>query len=153
MRAFWKRGSLLGGLLALLMLLGPCGDSQVSAIDRNTYKNLKIFSEVLDMVEKNYVEPMESDKLMQGAINGLLKSLDPHSSFMTAEMYKELEVGTRGSFGGIGIEITIVKDILTVVSPIEDTPAYKAGIKAGDQILRIEGQPTKIGRASCRVRV
>lgn len=143
MRAFLKkRGIFLGGLLGLLVLLGP-SDSQVSAVDRNTYKNLKIFSEVLDMVEKNYVEPVENDKLMQGAINGLLKSLDPHSSFMTAEMYKELEVGTRGSFGGIGIEITIVKDILTVVSPIEDTPAYKAGIKAGDQILRIDGQPTK----------
>jgi carboxyl-terminal processing protease len=95
------------------------------------------------MVEKNYVEPVEGEKLMQGAINGMMKSLDPHSSFMTAEMYKELEVETRGSFGGIGIEITILKDVLTVVSPIEGTPAYKAGIKAGDQIIRIEGQSTK----------
>ncbi|MEK7827899.1 MAG: S41 family peptidase, partial [Thermodesulfobacteriota bacterium] len=107
------------------------------------YKSLKTFSEVLDMVEKNYVEPVETDKLLQGAINGMIKSLDPHSSFMTAEMYKELEVETRGSFGGIGIEITLVKDVLTVVSPIEDTPAYNAGVKAGDQIIRIDGKSTK----------
>jgi carboxyl-terminal processing protease len=138
-----KRTVLLFAFLTVMILLGPYGDSRVSAIDRNTYKNLKIFSEVLDLVEKNYVEPVENDKLMQGAINGMIKSLDPHSSFMTADMYKELEVETRGSFGGLGIEITILKDVLTVVSPIEDTPAYNAGIKAGDQILRIDGKTTK----------
>jgi carboxyl-terminal processing protease len=96
------------------------------------------------MVEKNYVEPVEGNKLMQGAINGMIKSLDPHSVFMTAEMFKELEVETRGSFGGLGIEITILKDVLTVVSPIEDTPAYNAGIKAGDQIIKIDDKSTKI---------
>jgi carboxyl-terminal processing protease len=138
-----KRALLLFAFLTVMILLGPYGDSRVSAIDRNTYKNLKTFSEVLDMVEKNYVEPVENDKLMQGAINGMIKSLDPHSSFMTADMYKELEVETRGSFGGLGIEITILKDVLTVVSPIEDTPAYIAGIKAGDQIIRIDGKTTK----------
>jgi carboxyl-terminal processing protease len=138
-----KRALILLAFLTVLLLLGPYGDSRVSAIDRNTYKSLKTFSEVLDMVEKNYVEPVDSDKLLQGAINGMIKSLDPHSSFMTAEMYKELEVETSGSFGGIGIEITILKDVLTVVSPIEDTPAYTAGIKAGDQIIRIDGKSTK----------
>jgi carboxyl-terminal processing protease len=140
---FSKRASLLFAFLTVMILLGPYGDSRVSAIDRNTYRNLKTFSEVLDMVEKNYVEPVDNDKLMQGAINGMIKSLDPHSSFMTADMYKELEVETRGSFGGLGIEITILKDVLTVVSPIEDTPAFIAGIKAGDQILRIDGKTTK----------
>jgi carboxyl-terminal processing protease len=139
---FGKRTFVLLVILSLL-ILGPYGDSRVSAIDRGTYKSLKTFSEVLDMVEKNYVEPVETEKLMQGAINGMIKSLDPHSSFMTAEMYKELEVETRGSFGGIGIEITLQKDILTVVSPIEDTPAYIAGVKAGDQIIRINGKSTK----------
>jgi len=138
-----KRALVLLAFLTVLFLLGPYGDSRVAAIDRNTYKNLKTFSEVLDMVEKNYVEPVDSEKLMQGAINGMIKALDPHSSFMTAEMYKDLEVETRGSFGGIGIEITLVKDVLTVVSPIEDTPAYTAGIKAGDQIIRIDGKSTK----------
>lgn len=140
---FSKKPLFLFFFLTVLILLGPYGDSRVSAIDRKTYKNLKTFSEILDMVEKNYVEAVDSDKLMQGAINGLMKSLDPHSGFMTADMYKELEVETRGSFGGIGIEITILKDVLTVVSPIEDTPAYNAGVKAGDQIIRIDGKSTK----------
>jgi len=138
-----KKALLFFASLTLLFLLGPHGDSRVSAIDRNTYKNLKTFSEVLDMVEKNYVEPVENSKLIQGAINGMIKSLDPHSSFMTPDMYKDLEVETRGSFGGLGIEITILKEVLTVVSPIEDTPAYIAGIKAGDQIIRIDGKTTK----------
>lgn len=114
-----------------------------AALDRQAYKNLKIFNQVLDLVQKNYVEPVEQKTLIQGAVNGMMKSLDPHSSFMTAEMYKELEVETRGSFGGIGIEITILKDVLTVVSPIEDTPAFQAGIKAGDQIIKIDGKSTK----------
>ena len=140
---FSKRALILFAFLSVLFLLGPYGDSRVSAIDRNTYKSLKTFSEVLDMVEKNYVEPVDGDKLMQGAINGMIKSLDPHSVFMTAEMFKELEVETRGSFGGLGIEITILKDVLTVVSPIEDTPAYNAGIKAGDQIIKIDDKSTK----------
>jgi carboxyl-terminal processing protease len=140
---FSKRALILFASLSILFLLGPYGDSRVSAIDQNTYKSLKTFSEVLDMVEKNYVEPVDGDKLMQGAINGMMKSLDPHSVFMTAEMFKELEVETRGSFGGLGIEITILKDVLTVVSPIEDTPAYNAGIKAGDQIIKIDDKSTK----------
>jgi carboxyl-terminal processing protease len=140
---FNKRALFLSALATLLIVLGPYSDTRVSAIDRNTYKNLKIFSEVLDMVEKSYVEPVESDKLIQGAINGMMKSLDPHSTFMTADMYKELDVETRGSFGGIGIEITILKEVLTVVSPIEDTPAYTAGVKAGDQIIKIDGVTTK----------
>jgi carboxyl-terminal processing protease len=140
---FSKRALLLFAFLTALFLLGSYGDSRVSAIDRNIYKNLKTFSEVMDMVEKNYVEPVDNDKLIQGAINGMIKSLDPHSSFMTPEMFKDLEVETRGSFGGLGIEITILKDVLTVVSPIEDTPAYIAGIKAGDQIIRIDGKTTK----------
>jgi len=95
------------------------------------------------MVQKNYVEQVESRKLIEGAINGMMKSLDPHSAYMTSDMYKELEVETRGSFGGIGIEITIKKDVLTVVSPIEDTPAFNAGIKAGDHIIQIDGKSTK----------
>jgi carboxyl-terminal processing protease len=127
-----------------VFLLSLQADSQVSAaLDRSIYKNLKTFNEVLDMVQKNYVEQVESKKLIEGAINGMMKSLYPHSAYMTSDMYKELEVETRGSFGGIGIEITIKKDVLTVVSPIEDTPAFLAGIKAGDQIIQIDGKSTK----------
>lgn len=127
-----------------LVLFGPQRDSGVlAAPDKPIYKSLKTFHEILNMVEKNYVEEMDSKTLIDGAINGVMRSLDPHSSYMTADMYKELEVETRGSFGGIGIEITIKKDVLTVVSPIEDTPAFLAGIKAGDQIIRIDGKSTK----------
>lgn len=132
------------GMAALLVFMGLYHYSVVSAaLDRSIYKNLKAFNEILDIVEKNYVEPVDSKTLLQGAINGMIKNLDPHSSYMTPEMYKELESETRGSFGGIGIEITIHKDILTVVSPIEDTPAFQAGVKAGDKIIMIEGKSTK----------
>ena len=143
-RVFRERWSLLLFITICLILLGPQRDSGVSAaLDKNVYKNLKVFNEVLRMVEKNYVEEVDSKTLMDGAITGVMKSLDPHSSYMTAEMYKELEVETRGSFGGIGIEITIKKDVLTVVSPIEDTPAFHAGIKAGDYLYKIDGISTK----------
>jgi carboxyl-terminal processing protease len=129
--------------LGVFVLLGLRNDSNVYALDKNIYKGIKTFNEVLDMVQKNYVDEVESTILIQGAINGMVKSLDPHSAFMTPDLYKELEVETQGSFGGIGIEITILKDVLTIVSPIEDTPAYVAGLKSGDQILRIDGKSTK----------
>jgi carboxyl-terminal processing protease len=139
----FARLSLLLGLLILLVLFGFGRESRVSAVNTETYRNLKTFTEVLDLVEKNYVEPVDAKTLLQGAINGMMKTLDPHSAFMTPEMYKELEVETRGIFGGIGIEIAIQKDILTVVTPIEDTPAYEAGVLAGDQIIKIDGKTTK----------
>ena len=132
--------------LGSFVLLGLYNDSKVSAVDRvdkNVYKDIKLFTEVYDMIKKNYVDEINSTTLIQGAINGMVKSLDPHSSFMTPDLYKELEVETQGHFGGIGIEITLLKDILTVVSPIEDTPAFVAGLKTGDQIIRIDGKSTK----------
>lgn len=143
LRKSWPLLICLSAFFFILIVLGSNGDSKEPAVDRSTYKTLKTFTEILDIVEKNYVEPIEPKVLIQGAISGMMKSLDPHSSFMTAEMYKELEVETKGSFGGIGIEITIQKDILTVVSPIEDTPAFNAGIEAGDQIIKIDGKSTK----------
>ena len=104
MKRFFRERWLLFLLLSTcLILFGPQRDSQVSALDNNIYKNLKTFNEVLKMVEKNYVEEVDSKTLMEGAINGIMRSLDPHSSYMNADMYKELEVETRGSFGGIGI--------------------------------------------------
>jgi carboxyl-terminal processing protease len=132
--------------LGAFVLLGLYNDSKVSAVDKvdkNVYKDIKLFNEVYDMVKKNYVDEINSTTLIQGAINGMVKSLDPHSSFMTPDLYKELEVETQGHFGGIGIEITLLKDILTIVSPIEDTPAFVAGLKTGDQIIRIDGKSTK----------
>ena len=116
---------------------------RVSAEDQTVYENLQIFSDVLDIVKENYVQEVESKELVEGAISGMLRTLDPHSSYLDPDAYKELQVETKGSFGGIGIEITIRDGVLTVVSPLEGTPAYELGIQAGDQILRVDGEPTK----------
>ena len=107
------------------------------------YEDLKIFTEVLSYVEANYVEEVEPERVIHGAIRGMLRSLDPHSSFMPPEMFGEMQVETEGRFGGLGIEITIRDDVLTVVAPIEETPAFRAGIMAGDQIVLVEGESTK----------
>jgi carboxyl-terminal processing protease len=139
---FSKKTCFLFVLVLMLLIPGAYG-GRVSAIERSTYKGLRTFSDVLDIVEKNYVEPVEMEKLFDGAIDGMIKTLDPHSLYLTRDMYKELETGTRGTYEGIGTEIEIVKGVLTVVSPIEDTPAYKAGIKPGDLIVKIDGKPTK----------
>jgi carboxyl-terminal processing protease len=108
-----------------------------------TYRNLEVFSNVLSIVQQNYVDDINTQETLEGAIKGMLSSLDPHSSYLKADDFKELQVETKGSFSGIGIEITVKDDVLTVVSPIEDTPAFKAGIQAGDRIIKIEGESTK----------
>jgi len=128
---------LIGGIF---FLNGSTG--LVKAGTDDVYKNLEVFTEVLRQIEKNYVEPQDSQKLIYGAIKGMVQSLDPHSAFMTKEEHQELLIETKGTFSGVGIEITVRDNILTVVSPIEGTPAYKAGIQAGDKIIRIEGKPT-----------
>ncbi len=115
----------------------------VSAVGRQDYESLEAFSNILSIVKKNYVEDVETKNLVNGAINGMLNSLDPHSAYLTPELYKDLQSDTQGRFGGLGIEITVKGGMLTVVSPIEDTPAHKAGIKPGDQIFKIEDEFTK----------
>ncbi len=130
-------------VLAMVMVFLSEPIHKVFAVTENTYQNLKIFTHVLDVIQENYVEEVDPKTLLYGAIRGMLETLDPHSSFMPPEMFKELQVETRGSFGGLGIEITIRDGVLTVISPIEDTPAAKAGIKAGDQIIKIDGEPSK----------
>lgn len=131
------------GLVAAALLFGGLGRSLVSAVDRGTYENLEAFTSVLAIVQKNYVEETATQELIEGAIDGMLSALDPHSAYLTPDSYKELQVDTEGSFGGLGIEITIRDDVLTVVSPIEDTPAYRAGVQAGDRIIKIEDELTK----------
>ncbi|MBF8254544.1 MAG: ctpA-2 [Deltaproteobacteria bacterium] len=115
----------------------------VSAVPRQDYESLEAFTNILSIVKKNYVEEVETKNLVNGAINGMLNGLDPHSAYLTPDLYKELQMDTQGRFGGLGIEITVKGGILTVVSPIEDTPAAKAGIKPGDQIFKIEEEFTK----------
>ena len=119
------------------------GSDSAAKEDDIPYENIKKFTDVLSLVQKYYVEPVDSKKLIYGSIKGMLSDLDPHSSFMPPEMFKEMQVETQGSFGGLGIEITIRDGVLTVVSPIEDTPAFKAGIKAGDRILKINDELSK----------
>lgn len=131
------------GLVSAALLFGGLGRSLVSAVDRGTYENLESFTSVLAIVQKNYVEETATQELIEGAIDGMLSALDPHSAYLTPDSYKELQVDTEGTFGGLGIEITIRDDVLTVVSPIEDTPAYRAGVQAGDRIIKIEDELTK----------
>ncbi len=107
------------------------------------YEELRTFSEVLTKVQKHYVEPVKVKELVQGAIRGMLSTLDPHSAYMTPEMYKEIQVETKGEFGGVGIQIGMKDNRLTVIAPIEGTPAHRAGIKAGDYITRVNEEETK----------
>ena len=107
------------------------------------YKKLDLFGEALAVIQKKYVEEVSPKDLIYGSLNGLLFSLDPYSQFLTPDDYKELLVETEGKFGGLGIEITMRNGLLTIVSPIEDTPAWQAGLKAGDIIVKIDGKLTK----------
>jgi carboxyl-terminal processing protease len=125
------------------MSIGLVKSHKVSAISNSMYEDLKVFTDVLGLLQKEYVEEKNSKDLVYGAINGMLGTLDPHSAFLPPNAYKEMQEETRGRFEGLGIEISIKDGILTVVSPIEDTPAFRAGILAGDQILKIEGELTK----------
>jgi len=131
----------LVGVILLVIIAFSNGFSKEK--NDEIYKYLKLFSQVLKLIEDNYVTEVSPKDLIYGAINGMLNSLDPYSSLMKPEEFKELEIETKGIFTGIGIEITIKDDIITVVAPIEDTPAWKAGIKPGDKILKIEDKPTK----------
>jgi len=115
----------------------------VSSDNKEIYEYLKTFDNVIDLVKKNYVEEVGDKEIVYAAIKGILESLDPHSSFLTPDMYKDMQTDTRGEFGGIGIEISIKDGFPIVITPIEDTPAFKEGIKAGDHIVRIDGKPTK----------
>jgi carboxyl-terminal processing protease len=141
-----RLGILLVSVFLLGLLASGSGLRWVLAVPEESfdrYEKLKIFTDVLAYVERNYVEPVDVEKLINGAIDGMLASLDPHSSFMPEDMYKELQVETKGSFEGLGIEITVRDGVLTVVSPIDDTPAFRAGIKPGDQVIKIDGELTK----------
>ena len=125
------------------VLIGSGQSQKVSALSNTMYEDLKVLTDVIGYIQKDYVEETKSKDLVYGAIKGMLETLDPHSAFMPPNMYKETQEETKGRFEGLGIEITMKDGVLTVVSPIEDTPAYKAGILAGDQILKINGESTK----------
>ncbi len=129
-------------ILALLWIV-PWVAAESTSKWRPDYEGLRLFRTVMGYVQKSYVKEVPERELIQGAINGMLQSLDPHSSFLTEDMFKELQVETKGEFQGLGIEITLENGVLTVVSPIEDTPAFKAGLKPGDKIIKIDGETTR----------
>src|SRR5271155_2266025 len=138
----WSISVAIGAIVCLMVVQGVLV-RRAQALPESSYDELETFANVLAIVQKNYVEPVTTKQLINGAITGMLASLDPHSAYLTPDLYRDLEVETRGSFGGLGLEVTVKDDLLTVVSPIEDTPAYKAGVKAGDQIVKINDDFTK----------
>ena len=134
----------LFGLVILVVLAGlHLAAGNVLAVSQITYEKLRVFSEVLSLVKQNYVEEVDEKAVLYGAIHGMLKALDPHSSFLTPESFKEMRVDTKGEFGGLGIEISQAERGILVISPIEDTPAFHVGIKAGDLIVKINGDSTE----------
>jgi len=137
----FKSGFLI--VLAVCVLTFSAGSKDLLFADDNTYNSLKLFTDVLEELEKNYVDDVNTEELVHNAIKGMVGNLDPHSSFMPPEAFDELQDDTKGEFSGIGIVITMKDSILTVVSPIEGTPAYKAGIQAGDIIIKIDDKLTK----------
>ena len=133
---------MFGTVLIVYLLLGNSVFAKEEKDDQNAYNKLKVFSEIISLIESNYVENVKSDTMIEGAIRGMVKSLDPHTNYMPPATYKEMQVETTGKFGGLGIEISMRDGILTVVSPIDDTPAFRAGVKAGDKIIKIEEEST-----------
>src|SRR5262245_39745808 len=133
----------VSGLLLILTLSLGGGVASKSNDPAATYENLRLFTEVLSIVQSQYVDEVPAKDIVYSAIKGTLRGLDPHSSFLDPEMYREMQGETTGSFGGLGIEITLRDDILTVVAPIDGTPAFRAGIQPGDRIVKIEGLSTK----------
>jgi len=114
-------------------------DAATAASNADTYKQLNLFGDVFDRVRSDYVEQPNDEKLIEAAINGMLSSLDPHSSYMNAKSFQEMQVQTQGKFGGLGIEVTMENGIVKVVAPIDDTPAAHAGIMANDLIVKLDG--------------
>jgi carboxyl-terminal processing protease len=128
-------------IFIILLLIASIVSIKIFAADR--YTDLQTFTKVLNLIQQYYVEEVDSRKLLYGAIKGMLRELDPHTNFMPADIYKEFESETSGEFGGLGIEISVQSGILTIISPIEDAPAWEAGIKSGDKIVGINGTSTK----------
>jgi len=138
-------GAAAGALIAVgatqpRLLLEP---TAAMAAASDTYRQLNLFGDVFERVRADYVEKPEDSKLVEAAINGMLSSLDPHSTYMDAKDFRDMQVQTRGQFGGLGIEVTMEDGLVKVVAPIDDTPAAKAGVQAGDLIAKLDGEEVK----------
>lgn len=139
--------------IMLGVFIGICGSvvadkgkaDTAAAVDSEAlpFEDLRTFTEIFGRIKRDYVEPVSDKKLLEDAIRGMLSGLDPHSSYLISEEYQELKEGTTGQFGGLGIEVTMENGFIKVVSPIDDTPAQRAGIKTGDLIIRLDDEPVK----------
>ena len=130
-------------ILITLVLGVTLGVGAATDADNSFYKEIPLFTDVRSVIQSDYVEEQTTKELIYGALKGMLSSLDPHSQFMDPDTYKEMQIETRGEFGGLGIVITIRDHFLTIVTPLEDTPAFRAGLKSGDRIVKIGEDPTK----------
>lgn len=142
LKRYWKTYILGFVLMVTLFILAESG-FQVRAFAQERYADLQNFSKVLNLIQQYYVEDVNTKKLVYGAIKGMLRELDPHTNFMPPEIFKDFESETSGEFGGLGIEIAIQNGVLTIISPIEDAPAWEAGIKPGDRVISVDGNSTK----------
>ncbi len=131
----------LGAVIATALIVGPLSYEAASSKPADTYKQLDLYADVFEIVRNQYFKPVPDDKLVEASINGMVSSLDPHSSYMNAKDYADLSTQTKGEFGGLGLEVTQENGIVKVESPIDDTPAAKANIKSGDLITHIDGEP------------
>jgi carboxyl-terminal processing protease len=146
------RTGFVAGLTALILL---CGVPSVYAASSETYRQLNLFGDVFERVRTDYVEGLGDEELIEAAINGMLTSLDPHSSYLNAKNFEDMQIQTKGEFGGLGIEVTMENGLVKVVSPIDDTPAFEAGIQPGDLITHLDGDPVlglTLGQAVDRMR-
>ena len=134
-------GALMGGS-TMSMVYGAPGSTANAAVSE-TYRQLAIFGDIFERVRGQYVTPPDEKSLIENAINGMLTSLDPHSSYVNAEAAKDMRVQTKGEFGGLGIEVTMENELVKVIAPIDDTPAAKAGVLAGDYISKIDGEEVR----------
>ncbi len=143
MQKVFKWAALSSLLLFQLTFAGDKAQEKPTDKSSQRYENLTLFNKVLHFIQQNYVEQPSDEKLIRGAIRGMLETLDPHSNLLAEEVYRDMKIDTSGKFGGIGLEVTLKDNILTVISPLEDSPAFDAGILAGDRIVKIEGESTK----------
>jgi len=130
-------------IITLILIIFTLNATIVKADNESVYKGLSNFTKVLDLIQRNYVEEVEGEELTTKAIEGMLRGLDPYSAYLSPERYRDLEIGTSGEFGGVGMEVTTKNGLLEVIAPIEGGPAEKAGIKPKDLIVEIEGKTTK----------
>ena len=139
----FRRGICVFLILCSFIYFTQCVSVEAADQDAELYEQIELFSDAVTIVRSDYVENPEPKKLVYGALSGMLSSLDEYSQFMDPEEFKEIQIETKGEFGGLGIEISIRDNTLTVITPMDGTPAYKAGIKAGDKIIKIDGELTQ----------